>query len=197
MGVGLIVLSLAVSGGAYALASGSSKKPKKIVACVHHKGRGLYIARHRRCVRRDKKLRWNVRGPRGPRGPRGLRGRQGPQGSQGTQGAQGLQGPPGPTGPSDAYFTASSSGNSTLSLPAGKYVMTARAFLTLAVPGTDTCTLTAGSDTDSVAGTAPATVTMVVAHEFTSAGTASVACTSLLGRTIRIVAIKVGTLTVQ
>jgi hypothetical protein len=49
MGVALLALVLAASGGVYASASGS---PSVIVACVHHKGGGLYIAA--KCAPRDR-----------------------------------------------------------------------------------------------------------------------------------------------
>jgi hypothetical protein len=82
MGVVCVVLALAVSGGAIAVASGSSSQ---IAACVHRGGGGLYMAK--RCAGRDRRLRWNITGPQGPRGSRG---------AAGTLGAPGLQGPPGP-----------------------------------------------------------------------------------------------------
>jgi hypothetical protein len=73
MGLSLAALAVALSGGAYALGKGSSST---IVACVHHKGGGLYVAR--RCARHDKRLSWSVSGPPGAKGPTGLQGAQGP-----------------------------------------------------------------------------------------------------------------------
>jgi hypothetical protein len=58
MGVALAALTVAASGGAYAAATGSSRA---IVACVHHQGGGLYVAR--RCARKDRSLKWSVTGP--------------------------------------------------------------------------------------------------------------------------------------
>ena len=88
LGVSLAALVLAASGGAYAATSGSSGS---IVACVHHKGAGLYMAR--KCATHDKRLRWGVAGPTGPTGPAGK------DGSNGLGGPTGETGPPGPSGP--------------------------------------------------------------------------------------------------
>lgn len=65
MGVALIALIAAVSGGAYAATA--AKSSKTISACVHHSGGGLYVAR--KCASHDKRLKWNVTGPRGAQGP--------------------------------------------------------------------------------------------------------------------------------
>jgi hypothetical protein len=73
--VGVVVLLAA--GGGYALASGSSKK---ITACVHKHGRGLYTGK---CARHDKKLTWNTTGPAGPVGAAGKTGATGATGPQG------------------------------------------------------------------------------------------------------------------
>jgi hypothetical protein len=73
--VGVVVLLAA--GGGYALASGSSKK---ITACVHKHGRGLYTGK---CARHDKKLTWNTTGPAGPAGAAGKTGATGATGPQG------------------------------------------------------------------------------------------------------------------
>ena len=70
--VGVVVLLAA--GGGYALASGSSKK---ITACVHKHGGGLYSGK---CAKHDKKLTWNTTGPAGPAGATGATGATGPQG---------------------------------------------------------------------------------------------------------------------
>ena len=70
--VGVVVLLAA--GGGYALASGRSKK---ISACVHKHGGGLYTGK---CKKHDKKLTWNTTGPTGPAEPTGATGATGPQG---------------------------------------------------------------------------------------------------------------------
>ena len=73
--VGVVVLLAA--GGGYALASGSSKK---ITACVHKHGGGLYSGK---CAKHDKKLTWNTTGPAGPTGATGATGAPGATGPQG------------------------------------------------------------------------------------------------------------------
>jgi len=94
MGVALVALVLAASGGAYAAVKSSSST---ISACVHHTGGGLYVAH--KCARRDARLRWDVTGPPGSQGTQGIMGLQGPAGQPGgpgVQGGRGIQGPPGP-----------------------------------------------------------------------------------------------------
>ena len=91
LGVSLAAFVLAASGGAYAATSGSSGS---IVACVHHTGGGLYVAR--RCATHDKRLKWGVTGPAGAAGPAGRDGATGPGGPAGSAGEAG---PPGPSGP--------------------------------------------------------------------------------------------------
>ena len=76
--VGVVVLLAA--GGGYAVASSSSKK---ITACVHKHGRGLYTGK---CTKHDKKLTWNTTGPAGPAGPAGATGATGAPGATGSQG---------------------------------------------------------------------------------------------------------------
>jgi hypothetical protein len=96
LGVSVVALVVAASAGAYAAATGSSGT---IVACVGHKGGGLYIAR--KCARGDRVLKWSVTGPQGPAGTAGKDGAAGPAGPKGDTGALGLPGPfPGvlPTG---------------------------------------------------------------------------------------------------
>jgi hypothetical protein len=73
--VGVVVLLAA--GGGYAIASGSSKK---ITACVHKHGGGLYTGK---CAKHDKKLTWNTTGPAGPAGAAGKTGATGATGPQG------------------------------------------------------------------------------------------------------------------
>jgi hypothetical protein len=76
--VGVVVLLAA--GGGYAVASSSSKK---ITACVHKHGRGMYTGK---CAKHDKKLTWNTTGPAGPAGPAGATGATGAAGATGPQG---------------------------------------------------------------------------------------------------------------
>lgn len=88
LGVSVIVLVVAGSAGAYAAATDSSAT---IVACVAHKGGGLYIART--CARGDRSMKWSVTGPQGPAGKDGTAGQAGPAGPKGDTGALGLPGP--------------------------------------------------------------------------------------------------------
>lgn len=88
MGVAVVALIIAVSGGAYAAVRASAPI---ITACVHHRGGGLYVAP--RCARHDKRLAWDVSGPRGSQGQPGVTGQTGPVGPQGSSGPTG---PPGP-----------------------------------------------------------------------------------------------------
>ena len=79
--VGVVVLLAA--GGGYAVASASSKK---ITACVHKHGHGLYTGK---CAKHDKRLTWNTTGPPGPPGPAGPAGAAGATGAPGSTGARG------------------------------------------------------------------------------------------------------------
>jgi len=89
----LAALVVAVSGGAYAAAAGS---PGAIVACVHHSGGGLYIART--CAGHDRLLKWSVAGPQGPAGKDGATGPAGPAGPKGDTGPAGPKGDAGSAG---------------------------------------------------------------------------------------------------
>jgi hypothetical protein len=84
--------------------------------------RVIDTATHAKCGRREAELNWEEIGPPGPRGGGGARGATGPPG------------PTGPEGPSNAYVASQSGpatlsgtarGVLTLSLPAGKYVLSA------------------------------------------------------------------------
>jgi hypothetical protein len=79
-------LILLIAGGGYALANGSSGG-RTINACVHKKGRGVYVAK--KCAKHDAKLSWNKVGPRGTAGPTGQTGPMGPKGAPGNVGPQG------------------------------------------------------------------------------------------------------------
>jgi hypothetical protein len=81
LGAGAIALVVAASAGAYVAAT---RSPATIVACVAHKGGGLYVAR--RCARGDKLLKWSVTGPEGAAGKDGAAGPAGPKGDPGAPG---------------------------------------------------------------------------------------------------------------
>lgn len=91
MGIALVALVVAASGGAYAAVTANSKS---IVACVHRDGGGLYL--RRTCSRNDRRVVWSVAGPRGQAGP------------QGPAGPAGIQGPPGSLDTSQFYTKADS-----------------------------------------------------------------------------------------
>ncbi len=84
LGACVIALVVAASAGAYAAATGSSSA---IVACVSHKGGGLYVART--CAHGDRVLTWSVTGPQGPAGKDGAAGAAGPKGDTGAAGSPG------------------------------------------------------------------------------------------------------------
>jgi Collagen triple helix repeat (20 copies) len=211
MGVALIALVIATSGGAYGAGRVSSPT---ISACVHHSGGGLYTAH--RCARGDISLTWNVTGPRGPSGDAGVRGAtgsQGPAGAQGTTGPQGAIDPPGATGPSDALsghkdgpapVTGTLSTIVSLPIPRpGSYVIFAKAelFDTLAYGENPVCEIVAGtvkvdgsrpdSDANQSASTASTidntlghvTLALNVVHQYTRAGTADLQCGNSPGQT--------------
>ena len=153
--VASVALVLVVSGGAIAAVSRSSSQ---IVACVHHRGGGLYIAQ--KCARHDARLRWSATGPPGPRGPQGLQGAHGTQGIQRTQGIQGQAGPFPTTLPAGATITgtfAVAGGNSggtgtdwgyaTISFPYPLATAPTPHYLPLAAPPTAACPGSVGNPT--------------------------------------------------
>lgn len=76
--VAVVSLVAAAAGVGYAAGASSSGA---IVACVHHRGGGLYIAK--KCARRDSRLRWNATGPQGEPGSAGATGVAGATGATG------------------------------------------------------------------------------------------------------------------
>jgi hypothetical protein len=198
-GVALAALTVAVSGGAYAAATGS---PRAIVACVHHQGGGLYVAR--RCGRKDRSLKWSVTGPAGPAGATGVTGPAGPAGATG------------PTGPSNAFSVSSSfvglpGGPATLAslaLAPGAYAVTAKTVI--ADDSAESvyvfCDVLAGATTEDTSATmvgtnsARQTVALAFTGTFNSPTTVVLTCrptnpatTTNVGTELtKIVAIKVG-----
>ena len=152
-------------------------------------------------------------GPQGPAGPAGSVGPAGPAGSvgatgsQGPQGVQGIPGQQGDRGPSDVYAVNSPTqinvyGGSgpvsvaQLSLPAGSFLIYAKVtLLNFNDPSSEIdCTLTAGADVDTssvrlentISGNPAAnttTIPLLLPHEFTTAGTASLDCSGQYGAT--------------
>jgi hypothetical protein len=136
----------------------------------------------------------------------------GPPGPPGAQGAPGQNGAAGPPGPSDAYarflngpvaVPAALTTLANLSIPqAGKYVLWAKAYFTSTAIGSVTCRLVAGADNDQslsfVQPGLPFTLSNLVVHEFTAAGSADFQCSATgtqQANFIKIAAIKVGNLT--
>jgi hypothetical protein len=99
---------LIVISGGFALASIPTSTTRIFYACYNAKGaiRIIDYQAGKRCVRGERTISWNQRGPTGARGltgatgARGLTGPAGPQGPEGKQGQPGpAGGPPGPVGP--------------------------------------------------------------------------------------------------
>ena len=87
----------------------------------------------------------------------------------------------------------------TLSIPqAGNYVISGKAYVASATDGSATCRLTAGGDFDESVATVRNTLSLIVGHNFTAAGTVDFACSGIGGVTanfVKISAIKVANLT--
>lgn len=137
-------------------------------------------------------------GSQGPPGPAGLQGTAGAQGQPGAPGQPGGPGEPGPPGP-NGVVSAITSKTGTLKVPAGTYLILGFVEGEGEIGTTEmTCTLTAGTDTDSkkniVGGNGNnylfQTIPLMVTHTFALPGQASVACDGR-GETSRMVAIPV------
>jgi hypothetical protein len=121
-----IAVFLAAGGAAWAAAGTSST----IHACAKKHGGALRLATH--CRRSESAVSWSKVGPAGRRGPAGPAGKTGAAGALGTSGARGATGA---TGPSDVYaagtafkaLTPSVVSYGQLSLPAGSYLLQAKA----------------------------------------------------------------------
>lgn len=136
-----------------------------------------------------------------------------PAGAAGPAGSAGPAGPTGPTGPSDAYarflngpiaIPAVVTTLTSLTIPqAGKYVIWSKAIISSTASGVATCQLVAGGDLDqsqSWASTVQSTLSNIVVHDFTTAGSAEFKCggtttTTLQALFVKIAAIRVGNLT--
>ena len=127
----------------------------------------------------------------------------------GPAGPAGAAGAAGPAGPSDAYarsvagpisIPAGLTTLASLAIPqAGKYVTSAKAYVSGAVAASTLCRLAAGTDADSSLGNGiQFTLANLVVHEFAAAGKFDYQCSTGGTQTasqIRIVAIRVGNLT--
>lgn len=127
----------------------------------------------------------------------------------GPAGPTGAAGAAGPAGPSDAYarsvagpvaIPAGPTTLASLAIPqAGKYVISAKAYVSGAVAASALCRLVAATDTDNSLGNGiQFTLANLVVHEFAAAGAVDYQCSTGGTQTasqIRIVAIRVGNLT--
>ena len=187
----------AAAGGGWAVAAQNAAST--IRACVSKKTGAVRLSS--RCKRKtERTVSWNAAGRAGRTGLRGA------------------QGPPGPAGPF-AVFEADRDGGSggaadgveqqiaTLNLPAGTYTITGKARITRQGAGATigSCTLAAGTDTDTANAllsqtlTVGSTVVAQVSHTFPAAGAATLTCTAIGGSWVadkaKVIAIKAGTLT--
>ena len=157
--------------------------------------------------------------PAGPRGRTGARGPTGPAGPSGPAGPAGTAGAVGPAGPSDAYarsligpqvVPSAAASLTSLSIPqAGKYVIVSKVYINgnAALTYVVGCRLQPAGQTTifdeskvTVYGAAaPDTLTNVLTHEFTAAGSVDLQCQTNVGAPtanhVRIVATKVANLT--
>jgi len=197
-----------------------------ISACVDAKGglKVIDVDNGAACGANTTPLTWNQRGLQGLTGPQGPKGDPGVQGPKGDPGVLGVQGPQGTPGPSDAYQKRGAdlglaglwypSVVASLDLPAGKYVLSAKAWVHNPQPRvTHKCVLAAGNDQDEqmlqtgvydnavLTDNLEGEMTLMTAHEFASPGTVTLTCSSIWGQTTVkrpvITAIKVGNLTVS
>lgn len=199
-----VVVTL-VAGGGYAIASGGGT----IHACAKKSNGALRLAN--KCKKSEKGLSWGIQGPPGASGKNGTNGTNGTNGAAGQQGATGA---PGQRGPSDGFtvqdatVATSAVKTTSLTLPAGQYIVTASmpAYNTNASPATiSSCTLHSTLDTvhtqsiwqTLVASNAYATLTASVAQNLPSGGTVSMSCPAVTGLEYGpsdITAVQVGTL---
>jgi hypothetical protein len=85
-----VAVFLAVGGGGYALAAGSSRSV--IHACATKQGDLRLVGAKAKCAAKEHAVVWNRRGRAGPRGPQGTAGATGATGSAGSPGAAGKDG---------------------------------------------------------------------------------------------------------
>jgi hypothetical protein len=126
----LLALFVALGGTSYAAAGGFVAKNGQLAGCVGAGGSLKVLKPGRACPKGQTAVAWNVAGRAGASGAAGAAGAPGARGATGETGSAGpsgqsIVGSTGPTGPSDA-FTSKSHG-SPISLPAGDYVLFAKA----------------------------------------------------------------------
>jgi hypothetical protein len=126
----LLALFVALGGTSFAAAGGFVAKNGQLAGCVGSGGALKVLKPGHRCARGQTALAWNIAGRAGPAGGAGPAGAPGARGASGNAGGTGpsgqsIVGSIGPVGPSDAY-TGKAHG-SPISLPAGDYVLFAKA----------------------------------------------------------------------
>ncbi len=127
-------------------------------------------------------------GPAGPAGPQGPAGATGPAGPRGPEGPTGSTGPAGPPGPVNIYSTTGNSvavtttmaNIATLSLAAGSYWISAKAWFETGGGGTDIINCQIGADGNSYNTTGPASLLVALslqsAQTLSTASSVSLAC---------------------
>ena len=194
-----IAVFAAIGGGAYAAVQTIPGPDGVIKGCYQAKKGSLrVVAANKRCLKSEKTLKWSQTGPKGATGPQGPKGDTGAAGAAGAAGADGAQGA---RGPSNAYggsiagpvaiTLATTPGQQVghINVPAGKYVITAKAYLenqSTAASTSASCSLVADGHVDnslvkleSANGSTLAfrqAVSMSMVHEFASAGQIDVRC---------------------
>lgn len=133
--VGALAMLVALMGVA------STASASTIYTCKKKRGGAIRIVTKKtKCRKSEKKLTWGStgsRGPRGPVGPVGPAGVSGSNGSAGATGATGAAGATGPAGPSNGYIDEAPQSSldathkviATLTLPAGKYLVSAKVII--------------------------------------------------------------------
>jgi hypothetical protein len=123
----LLALFVALGGTSYAAVGGFVAKNGQLAGCVGASGVLKVLKPGRRCPKGQTAVAWNVAGRAGGTGAAGATGARGATGETGSAGPSGqsIVGSIGPTGPSDAY--TSKSHGSPISLPAGDYILFAKA----------------------------------------------------------------------
>lgn len=123
----LLALFVALGGTSYAAAGGFVARNGQLAGCVTGDGVLKVLKPGHRCAKGQTAVAWNVAGRAGGAGPAGAPGIRGATGEAGSAGPSGqsIVGSVGPVGPSDAY--TSKSHGSPISLPAGDYVLFAKA----------------------------------------------------------------------
>lgn len=150
--LGALALFLALGGTGYAAAGGFTQGGK-IRACVNSEGQLKLVSSRQHCQRGRRAITWGVTGPEGPKGAPGTAGASGATGATGAEGKQGpaslgrgFQATVGFAGEVKTLTEVQS-----LTLPAGSYIVFAKAYVTLNETSAEalmTCDLNGGGGDD-------------------------------------------------